>query len=203
MWPPEQSPRIWTYEPYPTSSPLIGKNYLMHIWRDAHHADAAAYREFHAKARFSLRLIDWLKYLSRSLLQWIQEFISPHEGDTENLPQQLQNRNEEQPLPQSRSKYVHRKLPKKWGEKLDCNWRDAETPEGWGLLFEENFRVHRLLFFILLIYVSSSLGIAIWLYKRYGLTGPGSLGSLISLLAWFASLFSLSVTVWFKWAENS
>lgn len=48
VWPPREQPQIWFYDPYPVTEeniPLVGERYLMNVWRDTHHADAAAYQE--------------------------------------------------------------------------------------------------------------------------------------------------------------
>jgi hypothetical protein len=65
----------------------------------------------------------------------------------------------ELPVLPRRSAYVFVKRPKKIGERLEANYGD-EAPEGWGILFEEGFRVHRLLIALLFLYF---LATVVWL----------------------------------------
>ena len=87
-------------------------------------------------------------------------------------------------------------------EKLAVNFRDEIYPEAWGLEFEESFHVYRMLFFILLEYVASNIALLVWLFHQYGLGGSNSHSSVLWIVGWVTSLFGLTVTVWFKWAEN-
>lgn len=95
-------------------------------------------------------------------------------------------------------------MPKKIGEKIIVDFRDSDSinNEGWGLEFQEMFRVHRLLFFILVLYACGSLVVTMWLLRHYDLGSPSALGPLLSLICWLGSLLALTCTVWFKWAEN-
>jgi hypothetical protein len=103
-----------------------------------------------------------------------------------------------------RSKVIYVRIPKKVGQKLRYNYGDDEgsEEEGWGILFEEGFKVHRLLFAILIIYVSGSLAFLGWMLHSFGGITTSTWSGYIAVISWVLSLFSLKVTVWFKWAEN-
>jgi hypothetical protein len=213
IWPPEEKPPKlnWEYEPYPASEenmPLVGRNIVMNIWQDVHHADIASHLEWQCKAPCHKKFLEWLKHEPHLLCQWLRGLLIDDEelddavAEDNQLPQNIHRMDEEQPEGQLRSRHVYDAIPKKVGDKIQANYRDRKCPEAWGLLFKEKFRLHRLLFFILLVYALTSLIIVIWLFRHYGLTEPASIGSVLWLVGWFASLFSLTVTVWFKWAEN-
>lgn len=129
VWPPEHDPRVWIYEPYPVDTvPLVGRQVVMSLWRDAHHTDAAAYEEcrrsatWHRRAKFS---------------QVIRDIFALDDDDKDtsifdpNLPSKLQayRRDIERPEEQPRSKHVLTRVPK-------LNTRKLES-EAWGLEVEE------------------------------------------------------------------
>ncbi|KAJ0119876.1 Uncharacterized protein HZ326_31773 [Fusarium oxysporum f. sp. albedinis] len=184
----------------------------MCTWRDPHHADAAAYEEFRKKARWAERTKDWLRNAPHLWLQWLWDML--HEFDDldedgldpslvdNNLPHRLHLRDDEQPDAQRLGARIVTSVPKKSGPKLEVNFRDNVYPEAWGLEFEEKFRVHRLLFYILILYALGSLATMATLASLYGLKLPTSMGVVVSLVGWVISLLSLLCAVWFKWAEN-
>lgn len=214
VWPQEHAPLIWLYEPYPnaTNRPLVGPRHLMHVWRNPSHADLAAYHEFRRNASWAARAKDWLQNAPYTWLQarlnivndllnldddgldpsLVENFLPPHLHRTDN----------EQPAHQRRSTHVVAATPKKAGPKLVVNFRDDTFPEAWGLEFEEGFRVHRLLFFLLVLYAAASLATIAWLLQQYSSKLPDSPGVIISVIGWIATLMGLTCTVWFKWAEN-
>lgn len=178
----------------------------MNVWRDAHHADVAAYREYQRTAKWHHRLLHWLKHVIHRFFQGLRDFFSdgatPEASLAESnvLPPNIHGTDIEQPEKQPRSRHIVRSIPKT-REKISVSFRD-DSPDAWGLRFKESFHVHRLLFFILLLFATVSLGVTIRLFRHYGLSGPSSVGSIISVMSWLLALFSLAVTVWCKWAEN-
>lgn len=107
----------------------------------------------------------------------------------------------EQPTSQPCSAYIFVKIPKKVGDKVEFDFGD-NRPDAYGLLFDERFKVHRLLFYLLLLYFSGSLVVTVWLLKTIGPKGPQSFQGLLWLLGWILTFISLLFTVWFKWAET-
>jgi hypothetical protein len=101
-----------------------------------------------------------------------------------------------------RSAYIFVKIPKKVGELLEYTYDDI-APEGWGLLFEEGFKAHRLLFAILLAYFLLSMGFITWVLKTFGAIGPTTWSGIFGVIAWIGSFLSLIFATWFKWAESS
>jgi hypothetical protein len=189
----------------------------MNIWRDTHHADAAAYDEFRRTASWQALFVDWLQSAPHLIFQNLRQKVArlgdldvlDDDGldpslvtDSNILPPHLHPTDIEQPAQQLRATRIIRSVPKKIGQKLTVNFRDHNHPEAWGLEFEETFRVHRLLFFVLFLYAACSFALLAWLFYRYGLGVPSSLSSVLWIFGWVVSLFGLTMTVWLKWAEN-
>lgn len=182
IWPPEDQRDLWKYEPCPPDvEPLVGQKFLMHIWRNPHHADRVIYA-------------DWQKNAShwQHRSEWIRHLFTPKDliPDLE-VQEQVK-----------RSAYVFVKIPKKVGEQLEPTYGD-HMPAGWGLVFEEGFKVHRLLVVVLFFYFIVSMAAIIWVIRKYGATGPTTGAGLFGVLSWFTSFSALLMTVWFKWAESS
>lgn len=171
----------------------------MHFWRNPHHADKIMYDEWQKNSGRLARLIEYFRQLPtpKSNIVTTQSTRSGKGKGPE-----IQTKDPETQTKDSRSRYVFVKIPKKIGDKLEPNYGN-EAPEGYGIYFEEGFRVHRLLFVILLFYFICSIVVIIWVLKMYGVVGPSTWGSLFAVLAWFTSFFALLLTVWFKWAESS
>jgi hypothetical protein len=168
--------------PYrPKVLPLVGQEHLLHIWRNPHHADRVAYGDWQKNASRWQRYNEWIRQL-------------PTKKDrTSDLELQEQPR---------RSAYIFVKIPKKKGDQLVPNYGD-QAPQGWGIMLEEGFKVHRLLIVVLFFYFVNSVAAMIWVSRKYGMGFPNTLSGLMGVLSWFISFFSLLLTVWFKWAENS
>jgi len=219
VWPPEKKPVVWEYHPCPATKeniPLVGKRILMNVWNDSHHADRAAYAFFQRNAPWHVKFKDWMRHVPHRFCQWVRDILADS-GDLDDeiemneMPLRMQRRDIEQPSGQKRSARIYKSIPKKIGDKItftppaenedEDEDEGGESVEGWGILFEEGFRVHRLLTFLLMIYALGSLGVSIFLFLHYGVKTPSSLGPLISLITWLLSLLGLTCTVWFKWAE--
>ncbi|KAH8782071.1 hypothetical protein BGZ57DRAFT_926059 [Hyaloscypha finlandica] len=224
VWPPKHEgseTRLWYYVPYPAkeSIPPVGPRHLMSVWRNAHHADAAAYEDFTKKATWHARMLEKILHFPHQACQTlrISTFLFgfstgalDFDDDPDlaaiadnSLPAEMHPVDAEQPEKQSRSKYIFARLPKRAGSKLEANFQNDEYPEAWGIQFEERFYVHRALFVLLIFYTLFSIALGIWLLKTYGLNLPKSAVSVVGLLTWPLSFMGLAVTVWFKWAENS
>ncbi|KIN06999.1 hypothetical protein OIDMADRAFT_139712 [Oidiodendron maius Zn] len=190
VWPPEHDPQMWYYIPYPAKEtiPPVGSRHLLSVWRDLHHADRAAYAEYLAGATRFERLLDWARDVPHIFWQDVHDRIRgfgrahgllDDEDDaavelSNALPDLMHAHDIEQPHRQARTRYIHARLPKRAGAKTAVTWRDTDAPEAWGVLFEEAFHVHRLLFFLLIIYSAFSLVMVVWLLKTYGLNLPSS-----------------------------
>jgi len=190
-WPPAEEKARWLYVPCPAKVvPLVGPRLLLHLWRNPHHSDEMAYREWHSKANLWKRFRDRFRHFPK-----VSKSVptnEPNEGDPIDHDQ-VGN-------PHS-STYVFVKIPKKIGDRLEPNYGN-EAPEGWGIYFEEGFKVHRLLFVVLIFYFFASLSVIAWIIDRFGITTPTTYMGLFSVLAWLISFSSLFLTVWFKWAES-
>ena len=210
VWPQENMASLWLYEPFPNEGnrPLVGPRYLMNAWRDPHHTDVAAYNEFYQRASWAARTKDWLR---NAPFVWLQSRLSSLDNISDddgldptlvdnNLPPRIHMTDNEQPTDQTRSARIFAATPKKTGPKLVVNYRDNTYPEAWGLEVEEGFCVHRLLFFLLILYASASLAVMSWLLQRYGARLPDSPGVVIGVIGWISGLIGLMFTVWFKWA---
>lgn len=204
---------MWVYSPYPATEeniPLIGERLLRNVWQDASHADLAAYREWQRTTKWHVRALQRLKNLPHIFCQWLRDVVASDENlddDLTNLPRHIHRTDLEQPEGLAHCKLIFRAVPKKRGSKITVDFRDSGSDsdaitEAWGLEFEESFRIHRLLFFMLLLYASGSLAVMVWLLKNYDLNLPSALGPLLSIIGWLGSLLVLTCTVWFKWAEN-
>jgi hypothetical protein len=159
---------------------LVGQKLLLHLWRNPHHADSVVYWSWQRNASH------WQYYS-----EWIRQLLTP-----KDLIVDLESHKRH-----SRSAYVFVKIPKKVGDQLEETYGDTK-PAGWGIMFEEGFKVHRLLVVILFFYFVTSMATIIWIFKKYGITGPTTEASLSQVLGWFSSFFGLLLTVWFKWAES-
>jgi hypothetical protein len=158
----------------------VGEEHLQHLWRNPHHADRIVYEDWQRKANRLQRYSEWIRHLP--------------------TPKDLIPDLELQEQPR-RSAYVFVKIPKKMGDQLDPDYGD-QKPQGWGIMLEEGFKIHRLLVVILFFYLITSMAVIIWIFRKYGVTGPTTEAALFWVLAWFTS-FSLLLTVWFKWAESA
>jgi len=210
---------MWYYIPYPAKEtiPPVGSRHLLSVWRDVHHADRAAYDEYLAGATIFERILDWARDAPHRFWQGVRDRIrgvahahgllddEDHYAAIElndSLPDRMQTRNVEQPHRETRTRYIHARLPKRAGAMMVVNWRDTDAPEAWGLQIEEGFHIHRLLFFLLIAYSAFCLVMVVWLFKTYGLNLPNSSVGVAGMSALVLSYISLFITVWFKWAEN-
>jgi hypothetical protein len=98
--------------------PLVGHKILMHLWRNPHHADEAAYREWQIKTGRSKRFLEWFRQLPApsSAPKSIQQ---PNEAASASVM------GSELPVLRH-SAYVFVKIPKKIGDKLEHNYGDRE-----------------------------------------------------------------------------
>jgi hypothetical protein len=175
----------------------------MHLWRNPHHSDKVAYQEWERsssrfkKFRERFRLLSVPYWLRESPLTWSSKLKSqPPQTQPTNTPT-----DPDLPIPPRRSAYVFVKIPKKVGDMLEPNYGD-NAPEGWGILFEEGFRIHRLLIALLFLYFAASMIVIIWIIHTFGGIVPTTWTGMFGVLGWFTSFFSLLFTVWFKWAES-
>lgn len=195
VWPGFEDRHVWLYEPCPPKrTPLVGPNHLMHLWEYPHHADQASFNEWKSHTSPYRRVVEKLRLLP-TLGNQTQPAKTPKDA------QNTIGKAEEQ-AHSHRSAYVFVKIPKKKGERLGYDFGDSQ-PEGYGIFFEEKFKVHRLLFAILIAYFLGSVAFIIWVGKTFPshLT-PQTWPGFFSVLAWVTSFLSLFVTVWFKWADT-
>ena len=195
QWPPEAQREVWKYAPCPPGTiPLVSRDILIHIWRNLHYADELVYQRWLQEQYRLSHALEWLRILP---------MLSRRFGSEQSRPP-IAPRNPELPIPPRRSMYIFNKILKKAGDMLEPNYGDDsdDAPEGWGLLFEEGFRIHRLLIALLFLYFFVSLAVIIWVLRTFGVVGPTTWTGMFGILAWFTSFFSLFLTVWFKWAES-
>lgn len=164
----------------------------MHLWRNPHHIDWEAYRSWQNQTGHLQRWLDWF----RNFIARIREPSLP----ADCLPSTNIPLDPDRPMPRNRKKFVFLKTPKRVGDPLDQHHGD-DDPEGWGMLFEEGFQIHRLLFAILILYFLGSLGFIISIMFTFERTLPSTWPALIAFWSWITTFLGLTVTVWFKWAE--
>ncbi|KAI4113850.1 MAG: hypothetical protein LQ338_008100 [Usnochroma carphineum] len=204
----------WTYKGCPAKKkhiPLVGHNYLMHLWQNPSHCDLQTYES--RSPNVFIRISRRIHHLVGRHRQETDDENSPattettasneHSHDMELGHMHSSGSGSNAPSTQEtlgpRSSYVFLRTPRKLGEQLEAN--DEDPPVAWGLYFEEGFRVHHFFFIVLLLYIMASLGFAIYWCERYGLVGPHSGSGAFGVASWMIGLVSLVVTVWFKWAE--
>lgn len=198
MWPPKEERELWHYAPCPAFKiPLVGSNYLMHIWRNPHHVDRIAYEAWQKRASRFRRVVEWIRRLPTS------SHVQPKSVPEGQIGSDSTTGRPRDPACRQtpRSAYIFVKIPKKVGELLEYTY-DDNAPEGWGLFFEEGFKPHRL-FAILLAYFVLSVGFVAWVLKTYGAIGPTTWSGIFRVIAWIGSFSSLFFATWFKWAESS
>lgn len=164
----------------------------MHLWRYPHHIDWEVYRAWQNRIG---RLQRWLESF-RNFIARIREPSLPAVG----LPPSNAPLGPDSPIPPNRKKFVFLRTPKRVGDPLDHDYGDND-PEGWGILFEEGFQIHRLLFAILILYFLGSLAFIVTVLVTFEHTLPSTWPALIAFWSWITTFLGLTVTVWLKWAE--
>lgn len=199
VWPHEHSPLIWLYQGYPntTNKALVAPKHLMEVWRNPSHADLATYRHLLQNASWATRAKNWLRRTPSTWLKKVNDCLFLGLDDDTLGPPLAANT-----LPTYEPTRILAKTPKKTGPRLSVNSSDNDFVEAWGLELEENFRVHRLLFIVLAFFASASLAVIAWLLRLYGPKLPESPGPIMAVIAWIFTLMGLTLTLWFKWAEN-
>jgi hypothetical protein len=199
VWPPEEDRHLWQYIPCPAKTiPLVGWDHLMHIWENPHHADRETYQAWQKRTSRFKRALEWIRHLPApsskplAVSQCTRTFTAGIASRRFDL---------DEPTP-PRSAYIFVKILKKVGDILEPNYGD-QAPEGWGILFEEGFKVYRLLLVILLFYFLGSIAFIIWVIHIFGVISPSTWSGFFALLSWLTSFLALLLTVWFKWAENA
>jgi len=174
----------------------------MHIWRNPHHADEAALQEWKCRAGCFKVFLEWMRNRPALLQQTIAERCGRKSCTLSSLRKKT-HRDVEPAGGPRRSIFIYSKIPKKIGARLEPDDGHAEEVQhGYGLLLEEKFKVHRLLFFILLLYFLVSMVLIIWMSRTGKFIKLPTFIEVTGMLAWILSFWSLLVTVWFKWAEN-
>lgn len=196
-WPPPER-NEWLYEPCPIppdiKEPLLGPNYLLHLWRNPCHADFESYNNMMNQAKR-------LDGLSNNLRTWLRNMLSVYDRDLD-VAFQDDSKNLEDPQLPLRSNILYNTYPKRQRERLELLGSQASGPaQGWSLLLEEGFRPHRALFIALIIYACASVATVIWVGSKYGLS-PTTGWQLLACFSWVSSFLSLLLTTWYKWAEN-
>ena len=194
----------------------------MNLWQNPHHTDRKTYQShtpgLFQRARdplFKLRT-QCINYLRDRFSRPVDDFVGDITRSSQDNPIAAAARNREarqdqeapsanrydetadvelqatKPLQDSRSSYVFLRTPKKLGEQLTPDNRDP--PEGWGIYFEEGFRVPPFFVVVYCVCVFGSLALATSWYRKYGLAAFGALG-------WVVGLLSLVAMVLFKWAD--
>jgi hypothetical protein len=219
VWPPARLRDKWRYLPCPARNiPLVGSNYLLHIWRHPHHADQIVYEEWARRASLWRRLQEWFRHWP---VRKIQQFRGVPLSDGSSFMLRSNIVGDQEQLGPPRSRYVFTKIPKKVGERLKYDLGDLSVQDGsadddisgegdgkdneysgWGLCFEESFKAHRLVFALWLLYNMVSLPILTWYVVMFGLPKLQSWAEISGLVTWFAGDLTSFVTWWFKWADT-
>lgn len=223
-WPTQKHSPPWIYKGCPAKKkhiPLVGHTYLMHLWQNPTHTDMQTYRSrdpgLLPKLFRCLRLAfpseqastpgsqaaaaqtqQDIELACTSGSNTVSTHASTSSGSQLPLPTQPQLHTPSKPQ-DFRSSYVFLRTPKKVGEQLLPD--DENPPEGWGLYFEEGFRIHHFFVILLLFYVLASLAFGLYWCIKYGAVGPHSGVEAFAVSSWMIALMSLVTTVWLKWAD--
>ena len=217
-WPPEEKREVWLCKPCPAKNiPLVGQRYLMKVWREAHHADRLTYEEWKQHASRYERAKDWLRHAfprwwEKLLGDWaIDNKAKSVEVEMGNLPHRFDRTStvQKQKVALKRNRYAIVAIPKKIGGEIKPDLGQDDKEEAWGLLFEEGFAVHRLLFYILVLSSTASLIAIVILYQKASAptdpatpSPPQLLSNETWVFSWVGMYITLFLTVWFKWAET-
>lgn len=201
--PPPDLTKQWHYKPCPVKQiPLVGTDHLLHIWRNPHHADRSAYREWEKSVGFFRRTLEWMCHWPARVRQRFFGVSLPRNSSQVLVAAQRGEPNQQSRPPSVRSRYITVKIPKKIGGQLAYDLGNDDPIPGWGLRFEESFCVHRLLFALLLFYFMISMAFIIWYLVTKGLPAVQTWTEISGLLSWVGGFLALLFTVWFKWTEN-
>lgn len=179
----------------------------MKIWREPHHADRDAYETWRRETVWQNRALDWIRHVFPRLVQKMlgDWGFDPNAGEIElgdTFSSPGPNRAiSQQPTPAQHSRYAIVAIPKKAGNMIEPDLGAEQREEAWGLQFEESFTIHRLLFYILVLYFLGSIVAVIHIFQE-GTKGPVSMANKLWIFGWIASFVTLLLTVWLKWAET-
>ena len=187
----------------------------MKIWREAHHAARLTYEEWKQHASWYEKAKDWLRHAfprwwERRLGHWgLDKNAKSLELEMGALPNNLGRADLQRPTPAKRNRYAIVAIPKKTGVRIEPDLGRDDKEEVWGLLFEEGFAVHRLLFYVLILYFLASLIAVVLLYLQKSpstspttLATPQPLANKTWIFIWVGTFVTLFLGVWFKWAET-
>jgi len=169
----------------------------MHLWRNPHHSDRAAYQEWKNKSSVVTQILEWIRLQNKATtlrlsLDNYKLYQSPQTSLGKAELQQF--------VPFPRSSIIFDKLPKKVGSKLEANDGDKAS-EGWGVLFEEGLCAHRLHFVCLLCLCF--LG-SLFLVRSVH-TSDAKQALILELIAvgyCLLVVFPQFCTFWYTWAES-
>jgi hypothetical protein len=198
------------------SIPLIGGKILMAMWLKPHHLDGASYRSFKTNATWRARLIEKFEQFPHQITQFMRDWVlkwgtrtgaididdEPLNTRTDHPAYGAADINHDKGEHKENPTYILENLPRRTGAKLQLG-APGTSRTAWGVLFQEGFHIHRGLFALLMFYTIWSLAIGAWLLSTYGLNLASSGVPATGLCTWLLSFISLTLTVWFKWAENS
>ena len=132
--------------------------------------------------------------------------LDPNAGEVELeggvRPSDPNRANFQQPIPAQGSRYAIVAIPKKNGEKVEPDPGGVKREEVWGLQFEESFTIHRLLFYLLVLYFLGSIVAIIHLFQKEATGQTVSMANKLWIFGWIASFVTLLLTVWLKWTET-
>jgi hypothetical protein len=176
-WPPEVDLE-WSYQPRPpdeTQEPLQDGKYMAHLFRNPHESLL-----FQASMSLRLRMYRVARYLVEMAEVTFTGIRLPHVRDDPTRPM-------EPPIRPTYSQWVYHSTPKKVGKQLTVKVERPQMPaSGWGLRFEEGFRLPYVVRFGLnaaTILVPLGISVAgIVLVVRYGWKILGVPGAVIALL---------------------
>ncbi|KAL8652369.1 MAG: hypothetical protein Q9226_004299 [Calogaya cf. arnoldii] len=210
-WPPAGQCPPWDYEGCRTGKhPSISPVRLLHQWRNPSHSDKTTYdshpKSLAEKIRVRLRniraaVVEVATNIPMTTLRHSETQTSNEPNhEEEALPtEETTSHGDVRPQNPDMSRYIFLRTPKKLGEQLIPD--DRATPEAWGLYFEEGLLLHHVWLIILCIYIMATAAFGAYWCAEYGLVGPGSGAAAFAIASWMIGLFSLVMTVMFKWAE--
>lgn len=202
VWPCSlMSPVIgWSYTPCPMPKDEEGKpdvpvsaSWMLHLWNYPDHVAAMA------NTQRSTTIV--AKTLARLGLQGRFCSINDAGNDVQNIDNGEDRDNDETvpPILAPGRAAVLETTPKKLGDKLAASI--PISPPGWGLYFEEGFRISWALLGFLAVYLFASLTFGVAWYVEHGSSPVAGLGS-FGVSSWMVGLFSLILTIWFAMTQD-
>ena len=171
--------------------PIIGPNYLMHLWQNPHHTDWHTYQKNKSvsdKARCVMR-----KLLDLARTHNIGEGRLSENSDDTLAGNELRQSETEQQL--FRRSYIFHMMPKKLAVKPD-----PKAIKPGALYLEEDFQFRHFIVLVVAIIEVTMSGLVLGVHFGYvaGLQGLELYLRLLWISSWLTGLSTVIITLWFR-----